>query len=97
VTCRGSGSPRPVVRDARVCEQAEAGVDPVDGFPAGNDAVDRLGGVGDTPHRGIVEPRFCTGPQIPQSSEIDCFRIELHEFTIGKSRPCSWAQSMAMS
>ena len=108
----------PVVGDARVGEQAEAGVDAVDGLAAGDDALDRRGGSRDALHRGIVEARvapvhswrswssemasglsFITSV-IPAKAGSSEKTIPLSRETIwiiGRSRPCSRAQSIAIS
>src|SRR5256885_15630185 len=86
-----------VGRDARIGEHAEAGIDAVDRLAASDDALDRGGGAGDALHRGVVETRLGAGPQLAQGREVDVRRVELHASTIGKSSPCSRAQSMAIS
>ncbi len=48
----------PLVRDAGVRQHAEAGVHPVDGLTACDDAVDRGSSVGDALHRRVAELRF---------------------------------------
>ena len=78
-----------------VSEQAEAGVDAVDCLAGGDDAVDTGGGFADAAHGSIVEPRCGALPELPKSGEVDGFGVEVHAVTIGKSRPCSCAQSMA--
>ena len=55
-----------LVRDARVGEEAEAGIDAVDGLAACDDALDRARGFGDAGHRGFVEPGLGSRPELPQ-------------------------------
>jgi hypothetical protein len=88
---------QPFVRNTRVGQQAEAGVDPVNRLAASNDAVDRRGRLGDALNGGIVETRLSAEPEPAQVVERDSFGVELHLATIGKSNPCSRAQSTAMS
>ena len=88
----------PVVGNARVGEQAEAGVDAVDRLAAGDDALDRGGGVGDALHRASSRRAARARPDAGAASRDRLpGRIELHAPTIGRSSPCSCAQSIAMS
>ena len=57
---------KPVVRDARVRQQAEAGVHAIDGLSARNDAFHRSRGLCHALERGIVQPELRAGPQLPQ-------------------------------
>src|SRR4051812_6705288 len=65
-----------VVGDARVGEQAEAGVDPIDGLAAGDDAVDRSRRGSDAAEAAGVELGGCALPQLAEGSEIDGFGIQ---------------------
>ena len=120
-----------VVGNARVGEQAEAGVDAIDRLARGDDALDRGGGGGDALHRRVVERAAAPEPELAELVERDVFRIELQQVSpscspakagvqsysmntarsaawapafagersgiIGKSSPCSRAQSIAIS
>ena len=97
ILSHSAGLGEPFVRDARVSEQAEASVDAINGLAAGHDAIDRGRRFRHALHRSVIEPRFGAAPQLAQLAERDVFWIELHLATIGRSRPCSWAQSMAIS
>ena len=57
---------KPLVRDPRVGEQAESGVDSVDRVAARDDALHGGRGLVDAPHRCVVEPRLDANPQLPQ-------------------------------
>ncbi len=57
---------QPIVGNAGIRQQSEAGVDAIDGLAASDDAVHGRSSVGDTLHRCIVEPRIRTCPQFPQ-------------------------------
>ena len=84
--------------DAGLGEQAEAGVDAVDGLAAGDDAIDRGGGGVDRGEGVVGEARGGAAPQVAQRVEGDGAGGEDdHLVTIGKSRPCSRAQSIASS
>ena len=84
--------------DAGLGEQAEAGVDAVDGLAAGDDAVDRGGGGVDRGERGVGQAGGRAAPQVAQCGERDVAGIEDdHAVIIGRSRPCSRAQSIATS
>jgi hypothetical protein len=56
----------PVIRNARVGEQAETGVDAIYGLAAGDDALDRCRGLTDALHGGIIEPRLRAEPKLAQ-------------------------------
>src|SRR4029450_10341657 len=79
---------QPVGGDSGVGEQAEAGVDAVNRLARGDDALDAGGRLGNAPHGSIVEASLRALPQLAERAEIDGFGVELHEVTIGKSRPC---------
>ncbi len=66
-----------LVGNARVGEQAEPGVDAVDGFAAGDDAIDRGGGGADAAHAGVVETRLRPGPELTQLVERHVFWIKI--------------------
>ncbi len=68
---------QPVGGNAGVGEQAEAGVDAIDGLSAGDDPFDRRGGGGDAIQAGGVESRVGAAPQLAERCEIDGFRIQL--------------------
>ena len=85
-----------LVRNARAGKKAEAGVDAVDRLATRNDPLDRRGGFRHPLHGGIVETRARARPDPAQCRKIDVGRIELHAPTIGRSRPCSCAQSTAI-
>ena len=65
-----------VVGDPGLGEQAEPGVDAIDGGPAGDDPVDRRGGDCNAGERGIVQAGGGAGPQLAQGAKIDGRGIE---------------------
>ncbi len=66
---------QPVVGDAGIGEQPEAGVDAIDGLAGSDDAVDGGGGIGDALQGGVVETRFGATPQLTQGGEVDIRRV----------------------
>ena len=90
---------QPMRGDSRVGEDAEACVDAIDGVAVRDDAVD---GRARLRRCGSGRRRRGDAGAPDQSSrrmdERDALRVELHQRpTIGKSNPCSRAQSMAIS
>ena len=67
---------QPIVGDARVGEQPEAGVDAVDRVAAGDDPLDRSGGRRDALHRRVVEAGGLAVPELAQYGQINGGRIE---------------------
>src|SRR4051812_33402253 len=87
-----------VIGDPGVGEDAETGVDAVHDAAAGNDPVDRSGGFVDALESGVVKFRARSAPEVAQGAERDLRGVELdHEPIIGRSSPCSRAQSIAIS
>ncbi len=68
---------QPIVGDAGVGEQAEAGVDPVHRLAARNDAIDRRGGGCDALHGGSVEHGRFARPKLAKRCSVDRFGVEL--------------------
>ena len=62
-------------RDGGVGKQAEAGVDAVNGFAGGDDALDAGGGSGDATHGGIVQARVGALPELTEGGEVDGFGV----------------------
>ena len=65
-----------VVRNTRVGEETEAGVDAVDRLATGDDALDRSGSVGDPLHRRVVEAHGRSGPDVTELVEGDHGRVK---------------------
>ena len=85
-----------IVGNARVSKQAETRVDAIDGLAARNDSLHAAAEVAMWSSEALSSG-FDAEPELSQLVERNILGIELHTFTIGKSRPCSRAQSIAIS
>ncbi len=95
---------QPVARNPGLREQPEAGIDPVDGAPARHDppdaggrGVDRRPGVRSELDGGSGPDGAKLGEGDGAGAEGDHRLVGAHGPTIGRSSPCSLAQSIASS